>query len=739
MNRLQRFLAQRVLGVKSLYDLHPELLDRAPILREYSDQEAEHGDYRSAAEDYAYHVWTRKAANIVANNIAPLRLRVIREPEGDEVEGHPVTEALADPRSMSPNELWQRWALEMQLAGEFGLEVAKTRRGEIAELWPRRSNEVYVRVDKRKRRYGGVTGYRIKDDAGPPYDLPPDEFIWWAFYNPLNPYRGISLIQAVRMGILIDQYSQAWSRMFFKNAARPDLAIVTPQGLTATERAEILARFDADYGGLGNAWRPIVLEDGVTDVKPISHPPKDIEWLEQRRFNREEIGAIFGVPDEIMGWGKDTYENLKFSMVFLWRITLVPLIGMRDNVLGWWFRRQGMLGPGERLATDLSGIEALQEDKGAKVDQAVKLWQIGVPLNVLNDVLGLGLGDLRGGDVGYIPLGVLPATSAPVEAQPEGSEKPEAEEEAAPAPVLKAGSEVGAEPELAIPYGGTLHKALWALFKGKQAPREEAMVRLLRKAFQEQQDRINAKLRALDEKALRNAWALAQAGDANVVLKQTLADVWDDAAERETWAARFEEFVQETLRQGGEHGIEQVTILAPPLGGMGIAFDLANPLVVEALEEVLWSFTNEVSETTQAALLEAFQQGAAEGWTIPRLSDAISALYEGFKGHRSELIARTETTKGYNCGALEGYRQAAAAGGAVVKKGWLSALDDRTRTMATGADFDHVAAHGEEVALDAVFVKSGEPMRYPGDPKGSIGNLANCRCSVYPVIAVPEA
>ena len=61
----------------------------------------------------------------------------------------------------------------------------------------------------------------------------------------------------------------------------------------------------------GAQIRPVVQEEGVTDIKTFYFVHKDIEWMEQRRFDRDEVAELFGVPDEIMGFGRDTYENFE--------------------------------------------------------------------------------------------------------------------------------------------------------------------------------------------------------------------------------------------------------------------------------------------------------------------------------------------------------------------------------------------------------------------------------------------
>lgn len=60
---------------------------------------------------------------------------------------------------------------------------------------------------------------------------------------------------------------------------------------------------------------------------------------------------------------------------------------------------------------------------------------------------------------------------------------------------------------------------------------------------------------------------------------------------------------------------------------------------------------------------------------------------------------------------------------------WQTREDDRVR--ADG--FNHVSAN-QQVREGGFFTVSGEQLRFPGDPNGSIGNIANCRCAALTII-----
>ena len=85
-------------------------------------------------------------------------------------------------------------------------------------------------------------------------------------------------------------------------------------------------------------------------------------------------------------------------------------------------------------------------------------------------------------------------------------------------------------------------------------------------------------------------------------------------------------------------------------------------------------------------------------------------------------IARTEHT-----GAMNAGQQVEREAEGVEEKEWIATHDMRTRT----GRFDHLAADGQVVKVDAHFRVSGERLYYPGDVSAgaSAGNVINCRCA----------
>jgi HK97 family phage portal protein len=417
LDRLKR-TAIRLL-TRSMSDQHPDFAQLEHVMRDLLGQDPSSQtvyNYRSAAEDLNGHPWVHKAIHIWVDSLGPLPLRV-RRADGKLESSHELINLLEHPNpEMTGSDLWREWCIHMAIGGECGFEFLKTSRGRFGEIHPRGPIEFAVRPDAALIKYRKVAAYVVDpENRQGSYVLPPEEFKHFKFFNPLNAWRGVGPMSAIRVGVVLDELIQSWSLAFFRNAAQPSYAIIVPEGLTSTERSEMERTASAKWNGPDGWHKPIILESGVQDIKVISHPRKDIEWLQQRHVGREEVGAVFGIPDEIMGFGKDTFRNFETAERVLWSVTLSNLVTFRDDQLTNFFHQSGVLPLGEDIVTDLNQVWVLRRAKAIELDDALKLYEMGVPFNTIDERLQLGIGKVPGGDVphaGWLrpSIGNLPAT-----------------------------------------------------------------------------------------------------------------------------------------------------------------------------------------------------------------------------------------------------------------------------------------------------------------------------------------
>lgn len=705
MNIIQR-VALRLAGitVKDLAALHPEAFTRELLYSGNADQAKDSTPQTSNAYDeYAGQAWVYKATSTVARSFRAVPLYVMRGE--DWIEGHPVEKLLAKPNpAMTGSALWERWITDVYLAGETGLEVTRNKRGEIAEMWPRQGRT--VTIDAASSRYMRANGYTIKDGAGDPYTLTPEEFVWSWLYNPLSVWRGLGVYQAAALGILTDKQAQKYAASFFKGMARPDYVVTTPQGVTRTEQEMILAQIEALTSGRN---RGVVMEQGISDIKPLSFAPKDVIWETIRAMTREEIGAVAGVPGELMGDKSATYENRNEAVKSFWNDTIRPLCDWRDEHLTEYFRAIGAIKPDEAIESDFSGVEALEQSYADRLTYATQLTALGVRLADANEMFDLGIPDAS------LLAAETPEPAPPVEtpAQPAPQANvapPDAPQ--APEPPQKALTRAMPWPV----YGSDEHKAMLDVWEKAIAPREARMRQALRQLFAEQEKDVLRRLNA--EKAITKG-----AGD----------NPFDLAKWIRLFRVKLSPHIRLTLAEAGRDAMNELNI--------GVSFDVAQPEVLDYMR-TRENLIKGVVETTFETLKADIQEGIDAGESIDKIAARVQERMGPIADGRATMIARTEVIGASNGGKVLAWQQS----GVVTGKRWLASTSHMGAGDPNPVRDSHVEAHGQEVGINEAFqVGDGE-----GLAPGQIGlpeEDINCRCTMLAVtdqgrgmkaLAVPE-
>jgi uncharacterized protein with gpF-like domain len=151
------------------------------------------------------------------------------------------------------------------------------------------------------------------------------------------------------------------------------------------------------------------------------------------------------------------------------------------------------------------------------------------------------------------------------------------------------------------------------------------------------------------------------------------------------------------------------------------AREAARFLAIEGIP-LISTVTGNMREWILAVIGQAVGEGLELSLSMEDLIDMIIGRVGNYMEDKSrywaERIARTETVRGANFGAMQGARKHDF----LVKKVWIAADDKRTR-------HSHRDLDNQVRGLEEPFYNY-ENIMQPGDPKASPENTINCRCAV---------
>lgn len=132
----------------------------------------------------------------------------------------------------------------------------------------------------------------------------------------------------------------------------------------------------------------------------------------------------------------------------------------------------------------------------------------------------------------------------------------------------------------------------------------------------------------------------------------------------------------------------------------------------------------QITTTTRAHIMTQIAIGQRDGLGQREIAKIISQNAPSIGRQRGALIARTETHSAGNYGA----QKQAQSTGLALRREWIAASGERTRSS-------HTAADGQIVGMDEPFTVGGSSLQFPGDPDGPADEIINCRCAVGYVVA----
>ncbi|MCB1454534.1 MAG: phage portal protein [Rhizobiaceae bacterium] len=252
----------------------------------------------------AVHACVQLIAESVASlPLAPYRRRSDGSREID--TAHPLYRVLHDQanRVQTAFEFREQFVASCLLTGNgYALKVMDAR-GQINELIPIHPSMVSV-----EKLTNGRARYKVSGETGTTVYTQDD--ILHLRYRSKDGYVGLSPITIARETIGLAQAQQTHEAAFYKNGTTLSGAMTHPHKLTNEQAARIKQSIEQRYTGAPNAWRVLVLEEGMK-FEPISMTHEDAQFVESRKLTLEDVARIYRVPPPAIGiLDKATYSNI---------------------------------------------------------------------------------------------------------------------------------------------------------------------------------------------------------------------------------------------------------------------------------------------------------------------------------------------------------------------------------------------------------------------------------------------
>jgi HK97 family phage portal protein len=224
--------------------------------------------------------------------------------------------------------------------------------------------------------------------------------------NPFDFWRGMAPLAVAATAAGTDYAAALFMKGIMENNGEVGTILRTSDQLDPEQREQILTALRERKRRAGMADRPVLLWGGAEVVTP-KLSSSDLQFLENRKFSREEICTAFGVPEEII----TSTSNAKYDVMAGARLNfienrVVPLcrrLEAEEDIT------VKAIEPGASGWFDVEDHPVLAEARRTRLAAARAGFEMGVPFNELNRAFELGFEPLPWGDKGYVPSTMVPA------------------------------------------------------------------------------------------------------------------------------------------------------------------------------------------------------------------------------------------------------------------------------------------------------------------------------------------
>mgnify|MGYP000259229976 CR=1 FL=1 len=280
---------------------------------------------RQVTEDSALQVsavWA--CTRLIAETIGSLPLNIFQLTEDGREKAQDITLVSVLTRQPNARMTSQEWretmALNLVLHGNAYAVIDKNSRGQVISLWPLPAEQVRIEIPE-----DGEPIYYYEHDKGISVYADASILHIKLFGNGLI---GLSPLAYARNTIGLAAAAEDYSHHFYINGGKPSGVLTMDQILNKDQREKIRANFKDMFEGSENSHRMMLLEAGAK-YQQIQMNPDDLQMIQTRRFQLEDIARFFGVPSFLINdtektttWG----SGIEQMMIGFYQLNMRPYL-----------------------------------------------------------------------------------------------------------------------------------------------------------------------------------------------------------------------------------------------------------------------------------------------------------------------------------------------------------------------------------------------------------------------------
>jgi HK97 family phage portal protein len=271
---------------------------------------------------------------VLAETLGCLPLFVYKaRPDGgsDRARDHPVYGLLHDlPNDEMTSLTWRETQMgHLVLSGNCYSIITHNRRGQPVDLYP----VGWHYVEPVRNRETMKIEYHVNDRGK--IEVFPAEKVFHIPGLGYDGIRGYSPIRMAQEAIGLGLAATEFAARFYAQGMNIGGILEHPGVLSDKAYERLRQDIEARGAGLANAWRPLILEEGMK-FNRIPMPLRDAQFIEQQKFTRDEICGLFRVPPHmIANLERATFSNVEHMSLEFVMYTMLPWVKRWEQAINW--------------------------------------------------------------------------------------------------------------------------------------------------------------------------------------------------------------------------------------------------------------------------------------------------------------------------------------------------------------------------------------------------------------------
>lgn len=280
---------------------------------------------------------------ILSETISSLPLFLYKERRGggsDKAIDHPLYDLLyTQPNDEMTTVAWRSQQIGNQaLSGNGYSLITRNGRGNVTDIYPLTWTQVQLFRDT-----DGKIKYRINDRGK--YEVFPSSHVFHTLGMSPDGLNGYSPIRMSAESIGVGMAATEFGARFYNQGMNIGSVLEYPAALSDKAYSRLKEDLELTGSGLANSWKPWILEEGAKFSR-IPMPLNDAQFIETRKFTRDEICGLFRVPPHMIAAMENaTFSNIEHQAIEFVQYTLLPYLVGWEKTINW-----KLLTPAERRA-----------------------------------------------------------------------------------------------------------------------------------------------------------------------------------------------------------------------------------------------------------------------------------------------------------------------------------------------------------------------------------------------------